>query len=137
LAITLHEPEKLPDILIGDIELLRKIFAHLVGNAIKFTERGSIGVGIKIAETTPSSIKLRFSITDTGPGIAPEVLPQLTGLFVQGDGSSIRKHEGIGIGLPIARKLIELLGGHLEIQSELGKGSEFSFTLPFGVGMSD
>jgi signal transduction histidine kinase len=64
-------------------------------------------------------------------------LPQLTGLFVQGDGSSIRKHEGIGIGLPIARKLIELLGGHLEIQSELGKGSEFSFTLPFGVGMSD
>jgi signal transduction histidine kinase len=137
LAITLHEPEKLPDILIGDIELLRKIFAHLVGNAIKFTERGSIGVGIKIAETTPSSIKLRFSITDTGPGIAPEVLPQLTGLFVQGDGSSIRKHEGIGIGLPIARKLIELLGGHLEIQSELGKGSQFSFTLPFGVGMSD
>ena len=137
LSINHTEPDNLPDILIGDIELLHKVFDHLVGNAIKFTDHGEIKVSIQVEQTNPTSIHLKFSISDTGPGIAPEILPQLTGLFVQGDGSSIRKHEGVGIGLPIARKLIELLGGHLHIQSELGKGSEFSFTLPFDIGTTD
>ena len=137
LALAHCETTIEPELLIGDIEMLRKIFDHLLGNAIKFTEHGEINVSIQTESATPSSINLCFSIKDTGTGIAPEVLPQLTGLFIQGDGSSIRKHEGIGIGLPIARKMIELLGGRLKIESELGKGSIFSFTLPFDIGTND
>ena len=137
LTISHQEPDNLPEVLVGDTELLRKIFAHLVGNAIKFTEHGSVDIRIELAASTATTVNLRFSVSDTGPGIAPEILPQLTGLFVQGDGSSIRKHDGVGIGLPIARKLIELLGGQLEIESEPGKGSTFSFTLPFAIGSAN
>ena len=137
LAISHQESDNLPDVLVGDTELLRKIFVHLVGNAIKFTEHGSVDIRIELAASTATTVNLRFSVSDTGPGIAPEILPQLTGLFVQGDGSSIRKHDGVGIGLPIARKLIELLGGQLEIESEPGKGSTFSFTLPFAIGSAN
>lgn len=137
LTISHQEPDNLPEILVGDTELLRKVFVHLVGNAIKFTEHGSTDTRIELAASTATTVNLRFSVSDTGPGIAPEILPQLTGLFVQGDGSSIRKHDGVGIGLPIARKLIELLGGQLEIESEPGKGSKFSFSLPFVIGSTD
>ena len=137
LTMSHQEPDNLPEVLVGDTELLRKVFVHLVGNAIKFTEHGSVNIRIELAASTVTAVNLKFSVSDTGPGIAPEILPQLTGLFVQGDGSSIRKHEGVGIGLPIARKLIELLGGHLNIESEPGKGSTFSFTLPFAIGSAD
>lgn len=127
----------LPRVLIGDIGRLHQVFKHLLGNAIKFTERGSVSIFIRLAEALPAGARLEFTVADTGAGIAPTVLPQLSGLFVQGDGSSIRRHGGIGVGLPIARKLIELLGGEMKIESEVGVGSRFSFTLPFAYPDAD
>lgn len=126
------DPE-LPHVLIGDVEHLRQIFTHLLGNAIKFTERGSVEVSAHIQQRMPAGIKLEFCIADSGPGISAEKLGLLGKLLVQVDGSSIRRHGGIGVGLPIARKLIELLGGKLEIDSQVGTGSRFRFTLPFAV----
>ena len=133
LVLIEEEDPALPPVLVGDIARLRQIFVHLVGNAIKFTEQGSICISVRVAEVLADKINLEFTVTDTGPGIAADKLSQLTGLFVQADGSAIRRHGGIGIGLPIARKLIELLGGELRIDSELGVGSRFSFTLPFAL----
>lgn len=137
LTLTYQAPDGLPDLLVSDLNLLRKIFDHLLDNAIKFTEHGKITVSAEIVASDSSSVHLNFSVNDTGIGMSPETLNRLTGIFVQGDGSSVRRHEGIGIGLSIARKLIKLLGGKLQIQSELGKGSQFSFTLPFAIGTND
>ena len=133
----LEEAPELPQVLIGDVDRLRQVFAHLIGNAIKFTEHGSIHISVKVAEVAAAVTKLEFSVTDTGPGIPPKILPQLRGLFVQADGSSMRRHGGIGIGLPISRKLIELLGGELRIESKVNVGSRFSFTLPFALAEAD
>jgi len=130
------DPE-LPYVLIGDVEHLRQIFTHLLGNAIKFTERGGVKVSAQIQERTPAGIALEFCIADTGPGISAEKLGLLGMLLIQVDGSSIRRHGGIGVGLPIARKLIELLGGKLEIDSQVGTGSRFRFTLPFALPAPD
>ncbi len=132
LELRLYNDPALPDVLIGDLERLRQVILSLVGNAIKFTEQGHILVKVEIVGEDAGKTWLAFSISDTGPGIAPEKLQQLaTGLFVQGDGSIVRRHAGTGIGLPIARKLIELLGGKLEVDSHLGAGSTFRFVLPF------
>ena len=126
-----HDPT-IPDVLVGDLEHLRQTLVNLVGNAVKFTDQGRISVSVKIVEQSAEQIKLRFAISDTGPGIAPEKIQQLlSGLFIQADGSIIRRHGGTGIGLPISRKLIELLGGQLEISSQVDVGSTFSFILPF------
>ncbi len=128
----LHEYDpSIPHLLVGDVVQLRKIFAQLVGNAIKFTDQGQIMVTARLQETLPGQVLIAFGITDTGPGIAPETLKRLEGILVQGDGSSIRRHGGIGVGLPIARRLIELMGGTLCIDSQPGCGSTFSFVLPF------
>jgi signal transduction histidine kinase len=128
----------LPDVLIGDIEHLRQILQHLVGNAVKFTEQGQVSVSLKVFEQSNSRLKLAFAISDTGPGIAPEKVKQLlSGLFVQVDGSVVRRHGGTGIGLPIARKLVELLGGRLNVESQLGVGSTFSFAIPVERFLSD
>lgn len=134
LDLKLENDPDLPEVLIGDLERLRQVLLNLVGNAIKFTEHGQILVTVKVVEKIAGKIALAFSISDTGPGIAPEKLKHLlTSLFVQADGSVVRRHSGTGIGLPIARKLIELLGGKLEVASKVGVGSTFSFTLPFEV----
>lgn len=137
LTIVEEEDPTLPDILVGDIARLRQVFTHLLGNAIKFTERGTVSIYVRVAEVQSSLVKLEFTVADTGPGIAAEILPQLRGLFVQGDGSSIRRHGGIGVGLPIARKLIELMGGEMKLDSEVGVGSRVSFTLPFSLPDAD
>lgn len=132
LALQLQHDPELPNVLIGDLKRLRQVLLNLVGNAIKFTEQGQILVSVNVVGKTAGMAQLAFSVSDTGPGIAPDKLKQLTnGLFVQADGSVIRRHSGTGIGLPIARKLIELLGGKLKVESQLGVGSTFSFTLPF------
>lgn len=127
----------LPGVLIGDIERLRQIFAHLVGNAIKFTEHGRITVSARIQEHSGGTVEVAFGIDDTGPGIPPDKLKLLSGLLIQADGSSVRRYGGIGVGLPIARKLVELLGGELKITSTVGIGSRFSFVLPFEPATAD
>lgn len=126
-----HDPA-LPTILIGDFERLIQVLQHLVSNAVKFTNQGKVSVTVRLAEQSANEVRLSFTISDTGPGIAPDKVQQLrSGLFVQADGSVVRRHGGTGIGLPIARKLIERMGGKLEIESSQGVGSTFSFTLPF------
>jgi len=122
-----------PAILIGDIERLRKIFNHLLDNVLKFVDHGEVALGLKVLSTSPDRCMLAFSVSDTGPGIVPDKLAELDGLMVQADGSSMRRHGGIGIGLAIVRRLVKLLGGEFSISSRPGHGSTFSFTLPFEV----
>ena len=133
LSLNIEIDPQLPGVIIGDVERLRQIFGHLVGNAIKFTDHGSISCSAWLRTPMTDSIPIEFRIADTGPGIPADKLKLLTGLLVQVDGSSVRRHGGIGVGLPIARKLVELLGGELKIESEAGVGSCFSFTLPFAL----
>jgi signal transduction histidine kinase len=133
LTIAIDADPALPGIVIGDLERLRQVFQHLVGNAIKFTDRGRIEIAARQVERTGKTVRIEFAVTDTGPGISAEALQAINGLLVQGDGSSIRRHGGLGVGLPIVRRLIELMGSELQIDSELGKGSTFRFTLPFAL----
>jgi signal transduction histidine kinase len=133
LTIGIDADPALPGIVIGDLEHLRQVFQHLVGNAIKFTDRGRIEIAARQVERTGKTVRIEFAVTDTGPGIGAEALQAINGLLVQGDGSSIRRHGGLGVGLPIVRRLIELMGSELQIDSELGKGSTFRFTLPFAL----
>lgn len=137
IVLSLHADPALPDILIGDLDRLRQVFNHLVGNAIKFTDRGTISVSNRLVDRQDKIVRVAFSVVDTGPGMNAEQLQAISGLLVQGDGSSIRKHGGIGVGLPISRKLIELMGGELSVESQVGKGSTFRFTLPFALPEND
>lgn len=121
----------LPQVLIGDLDHLRQIFDHLVGNAVKFTERGSVSITARPIDHHDEHIWIEFCVADTGPGIPPGKLPSLSDLLTQGDGSSMRRHGGIGVGLPIVRKLIEIMGGSLRIDSQVGQGSQFRVLIPF------
>jgi signal transduction histidine kinase len=123
----------LPPILIGDVDRLRQVFDHLIGNAIKFTDRGSVHMALHVVARDSCRVTVECSVSDTGPGISPAQIQLLDGLLIQGDGSIVRRHGGIGVGLPIVRKLIELLGGQLTIDSHLGAGSRFAFTLDFAL----
>ncbi|MBU1363580.1 MAG: hypothetical protein KKE51_07120 [Gammaproteobacteria bacterium] len=125
--------ENLPQLVKGDLSLLQQTFAQLADNAIKFTERGHITLTARIHEQFASTVHIEFAISDTGPGIPAEKIAALDGLFVQADGSATRRHGGTGIGLPIARKLVELMGGKLRVESEVGIGSRFSFIIPFAL----
>lgn len=125
----------LPDLLECDGELLRSALQHLLDNAIKFTDHGEVRVAIQQIERTAEQAIVEFSVADSGPGIAAPVLQALReGLMLQADGSSIRRHGGIGLGLPLARKMIRLLGGELQIDSEPGAGSRFHFRLSLPLG---
>jgi len=134
-GLAMHEEidAALPQVMLGDVGCLRQIFVQLLGNAIKFTESGRIDLAIRLQERRPDRALVEFSVSDSGPGIPPQTLKLLEGLLVQADGSSVRRHGGIGVGLSIARKLIELLGGELRIESQPGVGSRFSFVLPFEI----
>lgn len=101
----------------------------LVGNALKFTHQGSITVRAEIARQTGPEVFLRLSVHDTGIGIPPEKVHLLFDKFTQMDGATSRKYGGTGLGLAISKQLVELLGGEVGVNSELGKGSEFWFTV--------
>ena len=115
-----------PLILNTDIEKLRKILTHLLDNAFKFTQKGTICFGYEIKDT-----EFEFSVSDTGTGIKTNLLNVIFDAFMQADVSSTRGYEGSGLGLTIANGLVKLLGGNLRIDTERGKGSVFYFTLPF------
>ncbi|MBK7189128.1 MAG: hypothetical protein IPH86_10715 [bacterium] len=101
------------------------MLVNLVSNAIKFTETGTIRVFCSHLETLPQGQKLRFEVQDTGVGIAPEVLTRLFRPFSQADMSTTRRYGGTGLGLSISSRLVEMMGGQLEVQSEPGRGSRF------------
>ena len=124
---------EVPDALVGDPGRLRQIVVNLVGNAIKFTERGEVIVEVALERLGGDQAVLRFTVSDTGIGIEPEKQWQIFGAFVQADASTTRRFGGTGLGLTISAQLVELMGGRIWIESEPGKGSHFHFSAPFGL----
>lgn len=112
----------------GDPKCLRQILSNLVGNAIKFTERGKITIGLEEVNEDGDSLTLRFSVADTGIGIDPVQAQKLFKPFVQADISTSRKYGGTGLGLAISKRLVEGMGGKITLQSAVGEGSTFTFT---------
>jgi two-component system sensor histidine kinase/response regulator len=124
--------QEVPDTLIGDPLRLRQILVNLVGNALKFTARGEVAVGVTLeSSTAEQNVKLRFAVCDTGIGIPLEKQKLIFEAFSQADNSSTRKFGGTGLGLTICSRLVELMGGTIRADSSLGVGSQFQFTAQF------
>jgi PAS domain S-box-containing protein len=124
---------EVPDLLIGDPSRLRQIIINLVGNAIKFTKSGEIVVRVQLESQTTEEVALLFSVSDTGIGIPADKLKSIFEPFVQADGSTSRNYGGTGLGLAICTHLVELMGGAIWAESELGNGSTFHFTARLAV----
>jgi signal transduction histidine kinase/CheY-like chemotaxis protein len=118
---------------VGDPTRIQQVLTNLVGNALKFTERGHVLIGVKEDSCTEGSTKLHFTITDTGIGIPPEKLDAIFEPFRQADGSTTRRFGGTGLGLTISATLVGLMGGRLWVESEPGAGSTFHFTVALDV----
>jgi PAS domain S-box-containing protein len=123
----------LPVAIIGDAGRFRQIVTNLVGNAVKFTERGHVLVELCYEAGAADEIMVRLRIEDTGIGMPRDRLEQIFGKFSQIDSSSTRRHEGTGLGLAITSGLVDLFGGYIDVDSAVGKGSVFTVTLPFSV----
>jgi len=121
----------IPPLVRGDAYRLTQILLNLVGNAVKFTQRGNIVVRALPVETSIRRAVIRFEVQDTGIGIAEETLPRLFEPFVQADSSSSRKYGGTGLGLSISKRLVTLMGGEIGVESEPSRGSLFWFSVPF------
>jgi PAS domain S-box-containing protein len=126
------EPE-LPEFVVGDPVRLRQVVLNLAGNAVKFTDRGEVVLRVEGEPNGSDSLNLHFSITDTGIGIPKEKQKLIFEPFTQADTSTTRRYGGTGLGLSISMRLIEMMGGRIWLESEVGKGSTFHFTAPFGI----
>ncbi|MEM6567591.1 MAG: ATP-binding protein [Planctomycetota bacterium] len=136
LALTLAIDGDVPEAIVGDPERLRQILVNLIGNAIKFTETGSVTLRVDARRPEDSSDDardVRFAVEDTGMGIEPEKLAGLFRAFAQADSSTTRRFGGTGLGLTISRRLVGLMRGTLEVESEPGVGSVFAFTVPLAA----
>jgi signal transduction histidine kinase/CheY-like chemotaxis protein/HPt (histidine-containing phosphotransfer) domain-containing protein len=126
-------PADLPTALVGDPRRLCQILANLIGNAIKFTERGEVGVRVQMTNQSLSSALISFDVTDTGIGIPAEKLEQVFEAFAQADSSTTRRYGGTGLGLTIAKHFCEMMDGTIDVMSEPGVGSTFRFTARLGL----
>jgi len=136
LSLDLKYDEHIPPILMADSLRLQQVLLNLLGNAVKFTERGGVLLSARLAAPASSEEKaaIIFSVNDTGIGMSQDELSRILRPFEQADNSSTRRYGGSGLGLPIASSLLSLMGSSLEIRSEAGKGSVFSFTLRLDSG---
>ncbi len=132
LEITLDISADVPRETHGDPGRIRQVLINLVGNAIKFTDRGRVAIRVHLGGGDSQGQVVRLSVTDTGLGIAPEATQRLFRSFNQLDMSTTRKYGGTGLGLAISKRLAELMGGEIGVESTLGKGSEFWFTVRLG-----
>lgn len=137
LAFTLTIDEAVEDTLIGNPKILTKTLNSLADNAVKFTDRGEIDVEVAVARREESALVLRFSVKDSGIGIAEDRLDDIFTIFTQVDGSKTRRYSGMGLGLNIAEKNVKLMGGDIRVESQLGQGSRFHFTARFGISLRD
>ncbi|MEI6285526.1 MAG: PAS domain S-box protein [Bacillota bacterium] len=122
-----------PQFVVGDPVRLKQVLGNLVNNAFKFTEVGEVVVDVKLLTIKADSCTIKFSVRDTGIGIAPEALGKLFRPFHQVDSSTTRKYGGSGLGLAICKSLIEAMGGEIEVESQLGVGTKFSVVLPLAI----
>jgi signal transduction histidine kinase/DNA-binding response OmpR family regulator len=127
---TLIQPN-VPERVAGDPGRLRQVLINIAGNAVKFTEEGEIVLRASLSTEDSESVVVRFEITDTGVGIAPEARARLFGAFAQADPSTTRRYGGTGLGLAISKQLVELMQGEIDVESEVGAGSRFWFTAKF------
>ncbi|UCV16463.1 ATP-binding protein [Quatrionicoccus australiensis] len=130
-------PDVLDRTLLGDNLRLGQVLLNLVGNAVKFTERGGVTLGVDLLEDKPGGVVLRFEIADSGIGITAEQRERLFAAFEQADSSMTRKYGGTGLGLTISKRLVEMMGGKIGVDSEPGRGSTFWFTVCLGKAASN
>ncbi len=137
LALTAHIAGDAPEVLRSDDGRLRQVLVNLVGNGIKFTQRGEVGIQVQCVRRDESHARLRFEVRDSGVGIGPEDQKRLFQPFTQLDGTAVRKHGGTGLGLAISRRIVELLGGTIGVQSTPGCGAVFWFEVEAEVAQPE
>jgi PAS domain S-box-containing protein len=133
LELAYRVPPEVPDAVVGDPGRLRQVIVNLVGNAIKFTQRGEVVVSIASESAGADEVYLHFSVADSGIGIPAEKQKRIFEAFSQADASTTRRYGGTGLGLAISAQLVELMGGRIWVGSEVGKGSTFHFTVRQGL----
>jgi signal transduction histidine kinase/CheY-like chemotaxis protein len=131
LALTVHRDANTPEWVGGDPVRLRQVLINLLGNAVKFTDRGEVSMSAEPLPDSPHGAGVHFSVSDTGIGIATEKQRLIFEPFRQADGSMTRKYGGSGLGLAICAQLVHMMGGRIWVESEPGRGSVFHFTVPF------
>ena len=134
LALTWDVDPRIPDTLVGDESRIRQVLLNLLGNAIKFTDEGSVSVTVGMEPAPDSSLVAHFAVRDTGPGIPADKRKIIFEPFRQADGSTTRRYGGTGLGLAISGGLVDIMGGRIWVESDLGRGSIFHFTAPFTLG---
>lgn len=122
-----------PEFVVGDSTRLRQVITNLVGNAIKFTERGEVVLDVTCEQKSAEQARLRFAVRDTGVGVPPEKLSRIFDAFEQADASTTRRYGGTGLGLSISSKLVNLMGGEMGVESEVNNGSTFFFSATFPI----
>jgi PAS domain S-box-containing protein len=130
LELTSSVEADVPAYIHSDSARLRQVLINLIGNAVKFTQQGEVALSVRCIERRPTDAMLRFEVRDTGIGIDPEAQTKLFNAFTQADGSTQRRFGGTGLGLAISKQLVEAMGGEVGIDSRVGEGSKFWFTLP-------
>jgi len=133
LDLVLHYPAGVPARFVGDPDRVRQVVTNLVGNAVKFTHAGHVLIAAERLAGDTGGTQMKVSVTDTGIGIPPEKFEALFDAFTQADTSTTRKYGGTGLGLAISRKLVDLMGGSIHVESQVNHGSTFWFVLPLAV----
>jgi PAS domain S-box-containing protein len=134
LEVLFYLDSEVPNFLVGDSLRLNQILVNLGNNAVKFTEQGEIVISARVTERSDNKVTLQFSVRDTGIGMTAEQQGKLFQAFSQADTSTTRKYGGTGLGLTISKRLVNLMGGEIWIESEPGQGTTFNFTAQFGLG---